>query len=114
MPQYYIKTVKISVKINIFRNKMQALETRKRLIFSLAVLPVGIALLIYGAFFHSIEVFEKSAADHDVISTEAISEQLSELNITLETTRDGVVRLDTGKIHSTRQAGEPPAAFCPT
>ena len=93
---------------------MQALETRKRLIFSLAVLPVGIGLLIYGAGFHAVEVFEKAPADLDVISTEAKAELLSELNITLETTRDGVVRLDTGKIHSTRQAGEPPAAFCPT
>ena len=93
---------------------MQALETLKRLIFSLAVLPVGIGLLIYGAGFHSVEVFEKGPADLDVISTEAKAEQLSELNITLETTRDGVVRLDSGKIQSTRAPGEAPAEFCPT
>ena len=87
---------------------------RKRLILSVTVLAAGIALVIYGAIFHSVVVFEKGAAPDEVGVSGDKTETLSELAITLEATREGVTRLETGKIQSTRAAGETPAAFCPT
>ena len=87
---------------------------RNRLFFCLAVLPIGIAFVLYGAIFHSVIVFEKDAAADEVSVIGQNSQSVSEMDINLEATRDGVVRLDSGKIHSTRAPGEKPAEFCPT
>ena len=87
---------------------------RKRFILCVAVLPLGIALVIYGAVFHAVVVFEKGATAAEVGVTGEMTKTLSELDINLETTRDGVIRLETGEIQSTRAPGEAPAAFCPT
>ena len=93
---------------------MKALTAKKRLAFCLLVLSLGIALVLYGAVFRSLLVFEKGATAAEAGDTGQSSVILSELDINLEATRDGVVRLDTGQIQKTRAPGEAPAEFCPT
>ncbi|MFC1783099.1 hypothetical protein ACFL02_05890 [Planctomycetota bacterium] len=93
---------------------MKTLAGRKRLFFCIAVLPAGIALVLYGAIFHSVVVFEKGATAAEVDVAGQKSQTVSELDINLEATRDGVVRLVSGDLQSTRAPGEAPAEFCPT
>ena len=70
--------------------------------------------MFYGALFNKIMVYDKGASTSDFVVVGQNFESLTELDVTLESTRDGVHRLETGEIQSTRMAGEAPAAFCPT
>jgi len=67
--------------------------------------------VFYGALFNKIMVFDKGATASDLV---VVGHTLTEFDVTLESTRDGVHLLETGEIQSTRAAGEAPAAFCPT
>ena len=70
--------------------------------------------MFYGALFNKILVYDKGASGSDLVVVGNNYENLTELDVTLESTRDGVHRLENGDIQSTRAAGEAPAAFCPT
>ena len=87
---------------------------RKRLLFFVVLLIAGTFLVFYGALFNKIMVYDKGATASDLVVVGQNFESLSELDVTLESTREGVHRLESGEIQSTRAAGEAPVAFCPT
>ncbi|MCP4709477.1 MAG: hypothetical protein GY869_12690 [Planctomycetes bacterium] len=87
---------------------------RRRFRFFVVLLAVGTFLVFYGALFNKIIVFDKGFAASDPVLVGQNFDTLTELDLTLESTRDGVHLLETGEIQSTRAAGEAPAAFCPT
>ena len=87
---------------------------RRRLRFFVILLIAGTFLVFYGALFNKIMVFDKGATASDLVVVGQNFETLTELDVTLESTRDGVHLLDSGEIQSTRAPGEAPAAFCPT
>ena len=70
--------------------------------------------MFYGALFNKIQVYDKGASASDMVVVGQNFESLTEFDVTLESTRDGLHRLESGEIQSTRAAGEAPAAFCST
>ncbi|MHC4459800.1 MAG: hypothetical protein ACYS6W_07450 [Planctomycetota bacterium] len=85
----------------------------KRLVFSVLLVPIALAVIIYGTIFHSTTILAKQSEepeDHQV--AEPASMKLQEPTIIRDTTVGGLVRLDSGAIRRT-YSGKPPSS-CPT
>jgi hypothetical protein len=81
-------------------------KNKKILIFGLLVL-LGIALLGYGAFFHSTNVTAQQGGE-SVLLAKAETALIKEASVS------GVKRDETGKIRQTYEVGEKPPETCST
>lgn len=102
--------------------------TAPRVLGAVALITAGVAMLIYGAAFHSAMVVAEpeSKPDNALIQQPPHADgteehigvmkelQLSEVVITRDITVGGLVRLTSGLIKRTYTGDKPPASVCPT
>jgi hypothetical protein len=103
-------------------------EMNRRVLGAVVLITAGVAMLIYGAAFHSAMVVAEpeSKPDNALIQQPPHADgtperagimrelQLSEVVITRDITIGGLVRLASGLVKRTYAGDKPPASVCPT